>query len=106
MPVVDGVISSLDPHERSAVVVALNDAGRGHRTAPTAKGFRRTCYKLYLRLTGHVAPQPLANPRLEAIRRFAEVTRRAGRVAETHVSAMRKQGFSRAQIDAITALSA
>jgi len=87
-----------------AVSVALNDAaqcGCGEVTGkPGAVG------RLLGALTGNAPRPPLADPRLEAIRRFVCATRRGRRPADAHVPGLIAQGFSRDQIDALALLSA
>jgi hypothetical protein len=85
--------------EWQAVAVALNDAtrrpcGRVKRTeGPLARGLRW--------LTGVEAPRPLADPRLDAIRRFVCAARGGSARLRDFVPELKGFGYSTAQIEAL-----
>ena len=89
--------------EWQAVSVALNDAARCGCPPPDRPSL---LHRIYAALTGNRRIMPLANPRLEAVRRFVCDTRRNRRPAETVVPELLAQGFSTRQIDALALLSA
>jgi hypothetical protein len=83
--------------EWQAVTVALRDAERGHgaKSRPGAAG------RLWRWLTGAEPPRPLADPRLEAVRRFVWAARRQGGRACELVPELLGFGFTPAQVEAI-----
>ncbi len=97
---------SLDPVEWRVVAIALQDADRAAWLVPEGNSLRSRLGHLYTRLTGTTPLPPLADPRLDTLRRFVHATRRTREVAEPLVSAMIAQGFNRAQVEAIALLSA
>ena len=87
-----------------AVSIAFNDAADcGCGDAGAKPGLLG---RFYGALTGNEPRRPLADPRLEAIRRFVCETRRSRRRADAHVPGLVEQGFTRDQIDALAFLSA
>jgi hypothetical protein len=102
----DRILPALDPIEWNTVAIALQDADRSAWFAPEQGSLRSKFGRLYTRLTGNAPARPLADPRLDTLRRFVDATRRTRRVAEQLVPAMIAQGFNRAQVDAIAMLSA
>ena len=96
---------SLDPVEWRAVAIALQDADRAAWLAPEGNSLRSRLGHLYTRLTGTTPVPPLADPRLDTLRRFVHATRRTRAMAEPLVPAMMAQGFNRAQVEAIALLS-
>lgn len=94
---------SLSRSEWQAVAIALKDAD-GCGCAAEARGTRFG--RLWSAVTGNAPARPLANPRLEAVRRFVCATRRLHRRADRYVPDLMAQGFNPAQVDALTLLSA
>lgn len=97
---------SLSRTEWQAVRIALNDAAACGCVETPREGWRARIARLWILLTGNEPARPLADPRLEALRRFVCATRRLHRPAERHVPALVALGFNRAQVDAIALLSA
>lgn len=93
----------LSRDEWRAVSIALNDAAERGCAAPETPGLLR---RLYVAFSGNEPRPPLADARLEAIRRFVCATRRARKPAERLVPALRAQGFTPAQVDALALLAA
>jgi hypothetical protein len=91
--------------EWSAVSVALQDAAKCDCAAAEAAGRRSVIGRSLELLVGSRRPNPLADPRLEAIRRFVCTTRRRRRPAAELAPALADHGFTAAQIDAIALLS-
>lgn len=93
--------------EWQAVSIALKDAADcGCAVAPEQGTLRARIARIYGAITGAEARTPLADARLEAIRRFVCETRRTRRAAERHVPDLFAQGFSSDQIAALALLSA
>jgi hypothetical protein len=98
---------SLSRSEWQAVSIALADAQATSCLATAPEGtLRAKLGRLYHTITGNEPRRPLADPRLETLRRFVCATRRLRRVAEEMVPNLIAQGYNRAQIDAIAMLSA
>ena len=93
---------ALSRREWQAVAIALNDAAAKGCNAPR----RGLLARLYTMLTGNEPRRPLADDRLETIRRFVCATRRRHAVANDLAPVLEAQGFSRAQLDAIALLAA
>lgn len=96
-----GTAPTLDALEWQAVSVALKDAatcGCGDVARPGA------ITRALRSVLGVRPPQPLADPRLEAVRRFVCVTRRRGG-AERDAAALASHGYNRRQIAALALLS-
>ena len=93
---------SLSRSEWLAVSIALSDAGR-NACVPT----RRTGVwgRLASAITGATPERPLADPRLETIRRFVCAVRRRPDAAERLIPELEAQGFSHAQVEALALLS-
>lgn len=92
--------------EWAAVSLALIEADTGAGApAPEPGSFRAHVDRAMRLFTGIERPPGLANPRLEAVRRFVCATRRRRRPAEEYVPELIAQGFSRTQIDALALLS-
>jgi hypothetical protein len=94
---------ALSVTEWKAVAIALNDAER-HRLAGPRKLSK--FWKVVEAFTGIEHVRPLADPRLEALRSFVCTVRRTRQRDERMVPALIAQGFNRAQVDALTLLSA
>lgn len=93
---------SLSQSEWHAVSIALNDATRHTRVSDREPGVLARLYRL---LTGNAPQRPLADPRLDAIRRFVWASRRRPECAEELAPELEKQGFSHAQVEALALLS-
>jgi hypothetical protein len=92
----------LSPLEWQAVSLALKDAetcGCGRTDEPGLLG------RLVQRIFPPVPVLPLANPRLEAVRRFVCETERQRRPAVEFAPALKGQGFNDRQIRALALLS-
>jgi hypothetical protein len=94
---------ALSHTEWRAVSVALNDAA-DIRCGVVDKPGRLS--RLFTTLTGVEHKRPLADPRLETLRRFVCQTRATRTEASELVPALIEQGFNRAQIAALALLSA
>lgn len=89
--------------EWQAVSIALKDADHCGRVETRPLG---RLSRLWTALTGNEPPRPLADPRLEALRRYVCAIRRRARQADAYVVELLDFGFNRAQLDAIRLLSA
>ena len=99
-------LPSLNNTEWNTVTLALKDAERGAWIEIEGNGFRARFGRFYAHLTGNAPVRPLADPRLDTLRRFVDATRRTRKLAEQFVPAMMAQGFNRAEVDAIALLTA
>jgi hypothetical protein len=100
-------LPDLSKTEWMAVSVAFQDAADCGCAIPPAPGsFRARLNKLARRLFGGEANTPLADPRLEALRRFVCTTRVKRRPVERYADNLMDQGFTRSQVDALALLSA
>ena len=98
----DQELPTLSPAEWKAVSIAINDAtNRG-----CGAGEPGPLARLITTLTGIERPRPLADPRLETLRRFVCDTRRSRGMADQFVPALMEQGFNQAQVRAIALLAA
>lgn len=100
----------LHPHlsrlEWAAVAAALIDADKPYGAPPPRPGsLRAHVERVFGALTGVRRPAPLANPRLETVRRFVLATRRHRRAPAELVPSLLEYGFSKAQVDALALLS-
>lgn len=95
----------LDQQEWNAVAVALQDTDRWTMRHSDRRGLRGLSMRLYYFLTGNAPAKPLANSRLEILRRFVDATHRSRSMARDLVPAMVEHGFSAAQVEAITLLA-
>ncbi len=88
-----------------AVSIGIQDALRcGCGDPPDAHSLTSRLKRVSRALTGIEAPRPLADPRLEALRRFVCATRRQGG-ANDYAPALLEHGFKPAQVEAIALLS-
>ena len=100
-------VPTLTRTEWKVVSIAIQDALARSCGASGPKGkFRRRLSAIYRSLTGIEPRRPLADRRLEALRRFVCATQRSGRVDDVLVEPLVELGFTRAQIDAIAMLTA
>lgn len=95
--------SSLTDLEWSAVAVAFQDAARCG--CATVNGRSSVMGRLVTALFGQRKPNGLADPRLEAVRRFVCSSRQHGQIANDVVAALAEHGFSPTQIAALALLS-
>lgn len=86
--------NALSEIERTVVAVGAADARRGLDIIVGSTGPLRRLTDVIL---GRRAPVELADPRLETLRRFAQVAAR-GRERIDHIRDMRHAGFNSAQI--------
>lgn len=93
---------SLSRAEWHAVSIALHDADQHACASAKPRGFVGW---LYTALTGNEPQRPLADPRLESIRRFVCAMRRKPEAAETLIPELEAQGFTSAQVEALALLS-
>jgi hypothetical protein len=86
--------------EWQAVTVALRDAERFACVAAPDRPEGRLA-RLYRALTGIERPRPLADPRLDAVRRFVCASRRNVARAREIAGELIALGYSRDQIEAL-----
>ena len=99
-------VPTLTDLEWQVVKVAMRDATAGHLVAPTRRGsIADRLGRIYSFVTGIKPIAPLADPRLEALRRFVFVTRRTRVLAEAEVPGLLDLGFTRAQVVALATLA-
>jgi hypothetical protein len=97
--------TTLSKTEWAAVTVALRDAERcGCSPAMDAAPGRLT--RAWRWLSGAEAPRPLADPRLDAVRRFVCAARRQGGRVRDMVPELLGFGFSPAQVEALRRVAA
>lgn len=91
--------------EWQAVAVALRDADRFACAAPgdAAEG---ALSRLFRAITGIERPRPLADPRLDAVRRFVCASRRNMARAREIAGELLALGYSRDQIEALRIVAA
>lgn len=94
----------LSTAEWQAVTVALRDAERFACAAPKASEGRLS--RLFRALTGIEKPRPLADPRLDAVRRFVCASRRNVARAKEVAIELTAFGYSRDQIEALRIVAA
>ena len=92
---------SLSRAEWHAVSIAFNDA------ANYCAGMRKPGWlgRFFTLLTGIEPKHPLADPRLEAIRRFVMTVRRKPEAITTLMPELEAQGFSHAQAEALAIIA-
>jgi len=88
--------------EWKAVANAYEEA-EAYRSAPRKRSFLRSALD---RVTGHPSELPALDPRADTLRRFVCTVRRTRRADERLVPELMRLGFSRAQVDALTLISA
>jgi len=91
--------------EWQAVTVALRDVERFACAVPAGKP-EGGLSKLFRALTGIEKPRPLADPRLDAIRRFVCASRRNMARAREIAGELMDFGYSRDQIEALRMVAA
>jgi hypothetical protein len=94
-PAADRPLSTL---ERRVVHLGRIDADRGTSRSPWLG-------RLFAMLTGISDVQPLAEERLEMLRRYASATRRGDKAAMALASQLRELGFSADALGTATALA-
>ena len=95
----------LSTAEWQAITVALRDAERFACSAPKDSAEGRMM-RLFRMLTGIEKPRPLADPRLDAVRRFVCASRRNVARAREIASELTAFGYSRDQIEALRIVAA
>jgi hypothetical protein len=93
---------ALSTAEWHAVSIALNDAATYRCASARKQGWLG---RLFTTLTGIEPQTPLADPKLETIRQFVCANRRMPAAAERLVPQLEAQGFSHAQVEALSLLS-
>jgi hypothetical protein len=97
---------TLSRAEWHAVSIALHDADKHACASARPKGrVGGLVAWLYTAITGNEPQRPLADPRLEMIRRFVCAVRRKPEVAERLMPELEAVGFSHAQVEALALLS-
>lgn len=96
------MLLTLSPVEARVCALALAEAARGRGTTFAATRWHRAIAWL----TGRDIPRPLANPRLEALRRFVCAVRGGHARACDFGRALLDLGYSREQVHALRQLSA
>ncbi len=91
--------------EWQAVTVALRDVERFTCVAPTGKTEGRLS-RLFRAVTGIEKPTALADPRLDAIRRFVCASRRNMARAKDVAAELIALGYSRDQVEALRMVAA
>jgi hypothetical protein len=95
----------LSTAEWQAVAIALRDAERAIEVVPQGQAEGRFA-RLFRLLTGIERARPLADPRLDAVRRFVWASRRRIARARDIGGELRAFGYSCAQIDALRMVAA
>jgi hypothetical protein len=90
--------------EWQAVTVALRDAE--HLSCGASSKPEGRFSRLFRALTGIEQPRPLADPRLDAVRRFVCASRRNVARAREVASELIAMGYSREQIEALRIVAA
>ena len=96
---------TLSRHEWAAVSIALQDAERCGCAAQARDAPAGILGRAAALVFGQNRPTSLADPRLEAVRRFVCASRRRRRAADDLAPPLATHGFSQAQIDALGLLS-
>lgn len=97
---------TLSRAEWHAVSIALHDADQHACTSAKPSGrWSGFIGWLYTAITGNEPQRPLADPRLESIRRFVCAMRRKPDAAVTLIPELEAHGFSSAQVEALALLS-
>jgi hypothetical protein len=91
--------------EWQAVTVALRDVERFTCAAPAGKAEGRLA-RLFRAVTGIEQPRPLADPRLDAVRRFVCASRRNMARAKEVAAELIDFGYSRDQIEVLRMIAA
>lgn len=95
---------TLSDLEWKVVSLALREAGELPCPSREPSALRRRLSALWSAIVGHEARRPLADPRLEALRRFV-CTARGRRDAGEIAGRLLGMGFTRQQLDAVTLLA-
>ena len=100
------LLPELSRAEWLAVAVALNDAAANDCAIPArGRSLRTRLAKLGSFITGSYPSPPLADPKLEAVRRYVCMTRTRASGAEESQQALFEHGFTPAQAQALALLS-
>lgn len=96
-------LPALSRHEWQAIAIALRDAESAGCAARAGSPGRIA--RLFHWLTGIEPRRPLANPRLEALRRYVCTLRRERHAPDHAIQTLIDLGYSRRQLDAIDLLA-
>lgn len=94
---------ALSDLEWKVVAIALREAGDGCGVRPADRG--GALARFWRAVTGFEPRRPLADPRLETLRRFVCTARRRRDEATALAARLIDMGFSRRQLDAVTLLA-
>lgn len=101
-----GNIPTLSRTEWQAVSIGLQDALKyGCAGPPELGSLKARLQRLLSLVCGIEPPRPLADPRLEALRRFVCSARRGQPIKNEHAPTLIEQGFSPLQLNAIALLA-
>jgi hypothetical protein len=104
LPAIGG-LPHLSRAEWDTVSTAFNDAWTGACRADQPSAIRRFGRKLLALATGIRTPAPLADDRLDTLRRFLCTTRTSGIPSSNLWSELLELGYSEAQIEALALLA-
>jgi hypothetical protein len=104
LPAIGG-LPHLSRAEWDTVSTAFNDAWTGACRANEPSALRRFGRKLLALTTGIRTPPPLADDRLDTLRRFLCTTRTTGNPSSRLWSELLEQGYSEAQVEALALLA-
>jgi hypothetical protein len=97
---------SLTTLERTVIALAIKDADAGFIDAvDVGTPLRTKLSAMHRKITATRGYTPLANPRLETLRRFAGATHRLHQPADRLVPDLVAQGFDRDTINAVSRLA-
>jgi hypothetical protein len=97
-------VPTLTKTEWQAILIGLQDARLSSGgAAPDPVSIKGRLQRLASLLRGVEPPRPLADPRLEALRKFAST--RAGQPESDPAPNLREHGFDQSQVDAIGLLA-
>jgi hypothetical protein len=100
-----GALPHFSRVEWNTVYVAFSDAGIGTCRANRPSALRRVLRRLVVLLTGIRPATPLANERLDALRRFVCTARTHGAPSPGLWSELIACGYSKAQVEALALLA-
>jgi hypothetical protein len=100
-----GALPRLSRAEWDTVSVAFSDAGIGTCRADRPSALRRVLRRLVVLLTGIRPAPPLANERLDTLRRFVCTARTHGAPSPRLWSELIACGYSEAQVEALALLA-
>jgi len=101
----DGEPPMLSALEWKVVAIALKEAGRhGRRVVAPSSAIGRMLRRVLDRITGARGTLPLADPRLETLRRFVCLSRWGDQGADELAHDLVAQGFTQGQVRAVAML--